>query len=219
MAVCVVQVASAFSHMLYLHNLSENVVSSRMVRTPAVLSVPATCNPQDIGGVLHRCLSVFVDRCSIMQHRNGEQLEEAFTMLKQSGKTPEELYKALTEQRVDLVFTAHPTQAMRGSVRKKYDKLFHDMTRMLDRPSNVSLAEVQADMYADIQVLPLLSLPSCLRATAVRRRRGCASPSHSHLVTRPQHPPCLPTFCYALRKSITPADGHPSHHPTMPNTP
>eukprot|EP00892_Ulva_mutabilis_P004795 jgi/Ulvmu1/2688/UM014_0144.1 len=119
-------VASAFSHMLNLHNLSENVVAS-------------------------------------VKHCNGAQLEEAFTMLRDSGKTPEDLYKALTEQSVDLVFTAHPTQAMRGSVRKKYDSLFHDMTRLLDRPSSISQQEVQADMYADIQ--------AAWRTDEIRRRK------------------------------------------------
>lgn len=129
-----------------------------------------------------------------MQHRNGEQLEEAFKKLLDAGKTPEDLYKALTEQRVDLVFTAHPTQAMRGSVRKKYDKLFHDMTRMLDRPSSVSLAEVKADMYADIQVLTLRAVYSvrswpCVRIPEVPDR------------LQPHHP--LPgtqcTVCNLLR--------------------
>lgn len=103
------------------------------------------------------------DRIAV-QHRNGENVQEAFDMLQEAGKTPEDLYKALTEQRIDLVFTAHPTQAMRGSVRKKYDKLFHDLTRMLNPPSSVSRVEVEADMYADIQVLALLLLrmwPPC----------------------------------------------------------
>ena len=99
------------------------------------------------------------DRVAV-QHRNGENVQEALDMLQKSGKTPEDLYKALTEQRVDLVFTAHPTQAMRGSVRKKYDKLFQDLTRMLNPSSSVSRVEVEADMYADIQVaaLPLSQL-------------------------------------------------------------
>lgn len=94
-----------------------------------------------------------------MQHRNGANVEDAFKTLQAAGKTPEDLYKALTEQRIDLVFTAHPTQAMRGSVRKKYDKLFHDLTRMLHRPSSVSLVETEADMYADVQVPTLLPIP------------------------------------------------------------
>lgn len=87
-----------------------------------------------------------------MQHRNGEHMEEAMAMLAKSGKTPEQLYKALCEQQVDLVFTAHPTQAMRGSVRKKYVNLFQDLRKLLHKMPNVEHHEIMEDMYANVQV-------------------------------------------------------------------
>lgn len=82
-------------------------------------------------------------------------MEDAMAMLTKSGKTPEELYKALCEQRVDLVFTAHPTQAMRGSVRKKYVNLFQDLRKLLHKMPNVEHHEIMEDMYANVQVTPL----------------------------------------------------------------
>ena len=36
------------------------------------------------------------------------------------GVKAEDIYKALTEQKVDLVFTAHPTQALRRSMLKNF---------------------------------------------------------------------------------------------------
>ena len=79
-------------------------------------------------------------------------MEKAMLELKESGKTPEELYNALCEQRVDLVFTAHPTQAMRGSVRKKYVNLFRDLRRMLSDVPDAENREIMEDMYANVQV-------------------------------------------------------------------
>lgn len=86
-------------------------------------------------------------------------MEEAMAMLTKSGKTPEELYKALCEQRVDLVFTAHPTQAMRVSVRKKYVNLFRDLRNLLHKVPNVEHHEIMEDMYANVQVTPAARTP------------------------------------------------------------
>lgn len=88
-----------------------------------------------------------------MQHRNGQNMEEAMAMLAKSGKTPEELYNALCQQQVDLVFTAHPTQAMRGSVRKKYVNLFQNLRKLLHKmPNAITHHEIMEDMYANVQV-------------------------------------------------------------------
>lgn len=101
-------------------------------------------------------------------------MEDAMAMLAKSGKTPEELYKALCEQRVDLVFTAHPTQAMRGSVRKKYVNLFQDLRKLLHKMPNVEHHEIMEDMYANVQVTP--SQPSFSTLPNLRNLQSCHSP-------------------------------------------
>jgi phosphoenolpyruvate carboxylase len=86
-----------------------------------------------------------------VQTFNGQHMEESVQRLLQAGKTPEEVYKSLCEQRVELVFTAHPTQAMRGSVRKKYDNLHKNINRLLRDMPESDKNEVLDDMYANIQ--------------------------------------------------------------------
>jgi phosphoenolpyruvate carboxylase len=79
-------------------------------------------------------------------------MEQAIAVVTKSGKTKEELYTALKDMRVELVFTAHPTQAMRGSVRKKYDNLFKDLRKLLHPMPNVEEKEIIEDMRANVQV-------------------------------------------------------------------
>jgi phosphoenolpyruvate carboxylase len=50
-------------------------------------------------------------------------MEETFRRLvKQLGKTPAEIFEALKNQTVDLVFTAHPTQSIRRSLLQKHSR-------------------------------------------------------------------------------------------------
>lgn len=49
-------------------------------------------------------------------------ITETFDKLIDLGKTKEEIFAALKEQTVDLVFTAHPTQSIRRSLLQKHAK-------------------------------------------------------------------------------------------------
>lgn len=50
-------------------------------------------------------------------------MEQTFKRLvEQLGKTPQEIFEALKDQTVDLVFTAHPTQSVRRSLLQKHSR-------------------------------------------------------------------------------------------------
>lgn len=77
---------------------------------------------------------------------------EAIKALIQAGRTAEDVHQALRNQRVDLVFTAHPTQAMRESVRSKYVRMHRDIKRLhATHMSNADKSELVTGMYASIQ--------------------------------------------------------------------
>ncbi|QDZ20230.1 phosphoenolpyruvate carboxylase [Chloropicon primus] len=87
-------VASIFSNMLNLHNLSEDVQSSQQELAERIGEVS----------------------------RGTRSTDETFARLIKEGKSDPEgnaIYKALCEQKITLVITAHPTQALRRSLLKK----------------------------------------------------------------------------------------------------
>lgn len=61
----------------------------------------------------------------VEDYRAGEQpgMTLLLNKLKAAGLAPEVIYKALSEQRVELVFTAHPTEISRRTLIQKYDLL------------------------------------------------------------------------------------------------
>ena len=88
--------ASAFSNILNLHNVSEHVASAmeeRHARLDDIPRGPAKTTNGAIKGLVAR------------------------------GTTPEQIYAALCEQEVDLVLTAHPTQALRRSMLKNFGRI------------------------------------------------------------------------------------------------
>ncbi|KAF5835589.1 phosphoenolpyruvate carboxylase [Dunaliella salina] len=86
-------VASSFSHMLNLHNLTEEVNSSQTERAVRLGEVE---NP--------------------VRTTNKSLLK----LTGVNGYSPEQVYQHLCNQQVELVLTAHPTQALRASLLKKY---------------------------------------------------------------------------------------------------
>lgn len=95
-------VASAFSHMLSLGNLAQEVQSAFQRRAKQV-------KKGDIG-----------DENSALTESN---LEETFQRLvNQLEKSPAEIFEALKNQTVDLVLTAHPTQSVRRSLLQKHTR-------------------------------------------------------------------------------------------------
>jgi phosphoenolpyruvate carboxylase len=90
--------------------------------------------------VVIRAFSVFLDlanlaedrqRVRVLQERkrnaypnaHGESIREAVERLKQSGKSASKIHSLIDQMRIELVFTAHPTEAKRRSVRAKLRRI------------------------------------------------------------------------------------------------
>ena len=124
--------ASAFSNMLNLHNLSEEVANSQRERL------------QRLGEVGRGAVKT----------TNG-----TLETLLDAGIPAATIYKALCEQTVDLVFTAHPTQALRRSMLKNFAAIRSELDRLhRTRLTRYETLEVQART----------------RARRSGRRSGCA---------------------------------------------
>lgn len=96
-------IAKSFSHMLNLANLAEEVQIANRRR-----------NKSKKGD--------FVDENSAITESD---IEETFKKLVQMNKSPEQIFDALKNQTVDLVFTAHPTQSVRRSLLQKHGRFAH----------------------------------------------------------------------------------------------
>ncbi|GLI68046.1 hypothetical protein VaNZ11_012369 [Volvox africanus] len=86
-------VASSFSHMLNLHNLTEEVNSSQIGRAV---------------------------RLGEMDSPTRDTNHSLLKLTTVNGLTTRQVYESLCNQTVELVLTAHPTQALRASLLKKY---------------------------------------------------------------------------------------------------
>ncbi|KAG0629447.1 hypothetical protein M758_1G104300 [Ceratodon purpureus] len=103
-------VASAFSHMLSLGNLAQEVQSAFRRRIKQA-------KKGDIG-----------DESSSLTESN---LEETFRRLvNQLGKSPADIFEALKNQTVDLVLTAHPTQSVRRALLQKHTRVRNILTQL-----------------------------------------------------------------------------------------
>lgn len=80
----------------------------------------------------------------VEDYRAGEQpgLTLLLDKLKSSGLAPEVIYKSLTEQRVELVFTAHPTEISRRTLIQKYDLLDDCLTDYEASPNDKARQDV-----------------------------------------------------------------------------
>lgn len=96
-------VTSAFSQLLNLHNLSEEVSNAQTEK--AIRMGDVEQSTRSTNRSFKRLMSV-------------------------NNVAPEVIYETLCNQSVDLVFTAHPTQALRQSLLKKYAKIRTDMDRL-----------------------------------------------------------------------------------------
>lgn len=129
-------IASAFSHMLTLTNVAEEI---QMAARPRAKK--KTGSLDDEGSAL-----------------TESTIKETFVKLIQLGKTKEEIFEALKEQTVDLVFTAHPTQSIRRSLLQKHSRIrnllsrLHAETLTVDKKAEILEAlkrEIQAAWRTD----------------------------------------------------------------------
>eukprot|EP00271_Cylindrocystis_brebissonii_P023319 TRINITY_DN9635_c0_g1_i1.p1 TRINITY_DN9635_c0_g1~~TRINITY_DN9635_c0_g1_i1.p1 ORF type:complete len:988 (-),score=306.83 TRINITY_DN9635_c0_g1_i1:1321-4284(-) len=96
-----ITIASAFSHMLTLTNVAEEIQMAARRRTS-----------EKKGGL--------DDEASALTEST---IKETFMKLIHMGKTKEEIFANIKEQTVDLVLTAHPTQSIRRSLLQKHARI------------------------------------------------------------------------------------------------
>ncbi|KAK1405083.1 Phosphoenolpyruvate carboxylase [Heracleum sosnowskyi] len=94
-------IAKSFSHMLNLANLAEEVQIANRRRKKSKKGD-------------------FVDENSAITESD---IEETLKKLVKMNNTPEQIFDALKNQTVDLVFTAHPTQSVRRSLLQKHGRI------------------------------------------------------------------------------------------------
>jgi phosphoenolpyruvate carboxylase len=114
-------VASSFSHMLNLANLAEEVQIANRRR-----------NKLKRGD--------FADEASATTESDIE--ETLKRLVSELGKSREEVFDALKNQTVDLVFTAHPTQSIRRSLLQKHGRFVTTCSLKLHHLKKVSVPPV-----------------------------------------------------------------------------
>ena len=129
------QFASAYSNLLNLHNISEQVANAMEERHKRLQDIPR----------------------GPAKTTNG-----AIKGLLRAGKTTEEIYDAISTQHVDLVLTAHPTQALRRSILKSFGKI---------RESLLKLQRFRLSAYERAEVLDEIrsSVAAAWRTDELRR--------------------------------------------------
>ena len=130
-------VASAFSQLLNLHNLTEEIVTARLEKA------------QRVGDA---------EQSTRSTNKSLQRLVEV------NKVAPEDIFTALCNQNVELVFTAHPTQAMRQSLLKKYSKIRAEMDKLHNtRMSPYERLECLEEIRSQIQ--------AAWRTDEIRRRK------------------------------------------------
>jgi phosphoenolpyruvate carboxylase len=130
-------VASAFSQLLSLHNLTEEIVTARLEKA------------QRVGDA---------EQSTRSTNKSLQRLVEVDKI------PPEEIHAAICRQNVELVFTAHPTQALRQSLLKKYSKIRFQMDRLHNtRMSPYERLECLEEIRSQIE--------SAWRTDEIRRRK------------------------------------------------
>ncbi|WZZ29150.1 hypothetical protein YC2023_012551 [Brassica napus] len=138
-------ISKAFSHMLNLANLAEEVQIAYRRRIKKLKK------------------GDFVDESSAATESD---IEETFKRLVSDlGKSPEEIFDALKNQTVDLVLTAHPTQSVRRSLLQKHgrirDCLAQLYTKDITPDDKQELDESLQREVSNPRVTPELSMWRC----------------------------------------------------------
>jgi phosphoenolpyruvate carboxylase len=85
-------------------------------------------------------------------------------MVSEQGIEPSQVFEALASQNVELVFTAHPTQATRQSLLKKYSKIRSEMDKLHNtRMSKYEKIECLEEIRSQIE--------AAWRTDEIRRRK------------------------------------------------
>ena len=120
--------------------------------------------------IVTRAFSVFLDLLNVVEDRHrvrilrkrarnayplprSESIRDAISELKQSGKSAQDVQSILDRLHIELVFTAHPTDAKRRSVRRKLTEVRHLMTLRDGDLLPEELARIENDLRAEIAKL------------------------------------------------------------------
>lgn len=112
------QVARAFTHFLGLANIAEQHHRIRRARSYVRREENQPPHPRSLHGLLHRAL--------------------------QAGKSAQSILDAISSLKIELVLTAHPTEATRRSLIQKYERIANALD-VLDNTDRTS--EESADAY------------------------------------------------------------------------
>ena len=119
-------VVRAFTIFLDLLNLVEDRTRTQVLRERSESSFPAT---------------------------RGESIGQAVTRLKENGMAADEFQTLLDQINVELVFTAHPTEAKRRSVRRKLREIRNLLARHESEPMQHRRSEVEEAIYRELALL------------------------------------------------------------------
>jgi phosphoenolpyruvate carboxylase len=120
--------------------------------------------------VVIRSFSIFMDLLNLTEDRQRirvlserakvaypqpkqESIRGAIAQLKQSGITSEQMQQVLHHLQIELVFTAHPTDAKRRSVRRKLTRLRELLARHSDDILPMEKEKVQKQLRAELSKL------------------------------------------------------------------
>ncbi len=186
----------------------------------AELATSISALSEDGARVVSRALSIFFDlsnlaedkqRVRVLRKRErelhpeplGESIGAAIAALCQAGLSADQVQHALDMLDIELVFTAHPSEAKRRSVRSKLRRM-RQALQELDRPELLARESERwlARLRADMTVLWQTEFLRPTRPTVLEEvERG--------LSIMPRLWEVIPTICDALRKSL--AKHYPGH--------
>ncbi len=86
-------------------------------------------------------------------HPRSESVRDAVASLKQSGVSAEEMEQLIDHLQIELVFTAHPTEAKRRSIRGKLKAIRNLMGQYLDEPLPEDAVWIEQRIRAEIAKL------------------------------------------------------------------
>lgn len=120
--------------------------------------------------VVIRAFSIFLDLLNLSEDRQrlrvlrkreeatapavrSESIASAMLHLKKAGKSPQEIQALLDRLHVELVFTAHPTEAKRRSVRSKLRKIRELMSQYDDETRAPEISHLERSIQAELAKL------------------------------------------------------------------
>ncbi|CEM02501.1 unnamed protein product [Vitrella brassicaformis CCMP3155] len=104
-----------------------------------------------------------------------QTIEGTFENLLKLGFTPEQIYKGLCEQTIEMVFTAHPTQAVRMSILRNLRRIA-DVIIKLDRP------DITPFEWTECREMTKRALATLWRTDEVRRVKPSPSDEAQQIV-------------------------------------